>query len=271
MDPVHAVKVDANGGHEAHTRGRRTFETVVTDVVMETHDSATLFLHARPEDRDYRAGQFLTIDPHQFDALRHVIGYLEDAKGAKEPPRAYSMASGPHDKDLAITIKIEPYVSGETKYPPLLSPFLVRSCFKGMPMVVAGHMGHYAIGPEIAQTTDHIVHIAAGSGIVPNYAMIRWALETGQPVRHTLVYGNKTWNDVIYRRQFDDLIDRFHDKLRIVHALTRESNFQQCGSREVRHSRVTEALLREVIEDPRRIVTYTCGPAITRWEKIRAR
>lgn len=264
----HTEAAEGNGGHNGK---RRTFDTVVTDVVVETPDSATLYLHARPEDREYHAGQFLTIDPHQFDALRNMIGYLEDAKGQKETARAYSMASGPHDRELAITVKIEPYVSGETKYPPLLSPFLVRGCYRGMPMTVSGHSGHYAISPDIVTKTDHLIHIAAGSGIVPNYAMVRWALEVGLPVRHTLVYGNKTWRDVIFRRQLDDLVDRFPDKLRVIHALTRETEFQQCAGRDVRRGRVTEALLREVIEDPRSAMIYTCGPAITRWEKVRAR
>ena len=37
---------------------------------------------------EYKAGHFLTIDPHQFEALERVTAFLEDLKGKKEPPRA---------------------------------------------------------------------------------------------------------------------------------------------------------------------------------------
>ena len=52
------------------------------------------------------------------------MAYLEDQKGQREKPRAYSMASAPHERYLAITIKEERYESGEIPYPPLLSPLL---------------------------------------------------------------------------------------------------------------------------------------------------
>lgn len=249
---------------------RKLYEGVVSDVIVETHDTVTLEFFFG-ERIDYKAGQFLTIDPHQFDALKNAIGYLEDAKGAKEPPRAYSMGSSPHEPTIGVTVKIEPYVSGDTKYPPLLSPFLVRSVRRGDRIVVGGFVGPYRLPDDIEAKTDHVVHISAGSGIVPNFSMIKFALETGQKMRHTLVYGNKTWDDVIYRQQFDDLQDRYPDKLRVVHALSREKDLSKCGRRDVRQGRVTEPLLRSVVEDPKTCHVFMCGPAITKWEKIRAK
>ena len=82
-------------------------------------DTTTLFLFAGNESLDYEAGHFCTIDPNQFGELEHFIAYLEDQKGSKEKPRAYSLASAPHERYLAITVKEERYESGETPYPPL--------------------------------------------------------------------------------------------------------------------------------------------------------
>ena len=45
-----------------------------------------------------------------------------EKEGKPEPPRAYSMCSAPHERYLAVTVKEERYVSGLTKFPPLLSP-----------------------------------------------------------------------------------------------------------------------------------------------------
>src|SRR5207244_10080444 len=133
--------------------------------------------------------------------LERWTRFLEDSKSRKESPRAYSLASAPHEKYLAITVKEEAYVSGVTKYPPLLSPLLVRRLVKGTHMVVIGFAGPYILPPDIESRTDHLVHVCAGSGIVPNFSILKHALDNGLKLRHTLIYGNKSWDDVIFRAQ----------------------------------------------------------------------
>src|SRR5687768_4023503 len=97
----------------------KQLEAMVHDVVEETSDTATLVLFTGNERLEYAPGHFLTVDPHQFEALGRFTAYLEDTKGRREPPRAYSLASAPHEKYIAFTVKEERYVSGTTKYPPL--------------------------------------------------------------------------------------------------------------------------------------------------------
>ena len=109
----------------AAPRRIKELEVMVADVIIETPDTATLVFFTGNDRLDYSAGHFLTIDPHQFAALERFAAFLEDLKGRREPPRAYSMSSAPHERYLAVTVKEERYVSGATKYPPLLSPMLV--------------------------------------------------------------------------------------------------------------------------------------------------
>src|SRR5438093_10385083 len=111
---------------------------MVADVIVEAPDTTTLVLFTGNDRLEYSAGHFLTIDPHQFEALERFTAFLEDLKGRREPPRAYSMASAPHEKHLAFTIKEERYASGATKYPPLLSPLLVKNIVRGMRLVLTG-------------------------------------------------------------------------------------------------------------------------------------
>ena len=47
----------------------REREVIVADVVRETKDSTTLYLSEDENNPEYKAGQFLTVDPHQFPAL----------------------------------------------------------------------------------------------------------------------------------------------------------------------------------------------------------
>src|SRR5688500_731712 len=106
---------------ETHRKKIKELEVMVAEVVVETHDTTTLVLFTGNDRLEYKAGHLGTIDPHQFDALARFTHYLEDQKGRKEPARAYSLTSAPHERYIAITIKEEQYVSGQTKYPPLLS------------------------------------------------------------------------------------------------------------------------------------------------------
>jgi 3-ketosteroid 9alpha-monooxygenase subunit B len=248
----------------------REFEAIVEEAIRETPDTTTLVFFTGSERMEYEAGQFLTIRPHQFPALDRFVKFFEDVKGKREPARAYSMCSAPHDRRLAVTIKEELYITGATKYPPLMSPFLTYRVPPGTRMVLTGFGGPYVMPPDIEARTDHLIHICAGSGIVPNMSIIRHCLETAMKLRHILIYGNKTWDDIIFRRQFEELAARHPGKLEIVHALSREPDAAKYGPN-VCAGRVSEALLRARIPDPAAAHVFTCGPGIGKFERQAAR
>jgi ferredoxin-NADP reductase len=245
-------------------------EVVVEEVVSETPDTVTLVLEG--SHAEYRAGHFLTIDPHQFGELARPIDELEDKKARREPPRAYSLASAPDEPRLAITIKQEPFIAGVTAYAPLLSPLLVRGVHPGRRLSVRGFAGSYTLPEDVESIADHVVHVCAGSGSVPNFAMLKHALRELPRLRHTFIYSNKTWEDVIYRGALSALGARHPDRLRVVHALTREPPpGRSIDGAEVRSGRIGTALLHELIPDPSASLVLTCGPGITPWDRVRAR
>lgn len=243
---------------------------MVADVIVETSDTSTLVLFTGNDRLDYKAGHFLTIDPHQFEALDRFTAFLEHLKGRSEPPRAYSMCSAPHERYLAVTVKEERFVPKSTKYPPLLSPLLVKRTVRGMRLVVTGFTGPYTLAPDIDAHTDHIVHVCAGSGSVPNLSILKFALAHHPAVRHTFIYSNKTWSDVIYRDTLAEIAASHPDRLKIVHALTREEDAALFGP-SIRKGRVDQALLSEMIPDPTGCFVYLCGPAISKWDREAAR
>ena len=245
------------------------YEVTVADVRMETHDTATLYLDFGGAPLDYVAGQFINIDPHQFPALARFAAYLRERKGRKEPARSYSMASAPHEPLVAITVKDEEYIPGITLYPPLLSPYLVHGRLTGARMKVHGFMGPYVLPEDVESHTDHVVHVVAGSGAVPNFAMVKDALHRGLKLRHTFLFSNKTWGDVLYREELETLRHQHPEKLKLVHTLTRETDESRFGP-QVRKGRVGEALLEELIPDRDTCLIYVCGPAITPWDRRKA-
>ncbi|MGZ3458188.1 MAG: oxidoreductase, partial [Archangium sp.] len=169
----------------------------------------------------------------------------------------------------SITVKDEEFIPGFTRYPPLLSPYLVHGNLTGTRLRVLGFMGPYVLPDDVEEHTDHIVHVIAGSGAVPNFSILKDALHRGLKPRHTVIYSNKTWGDVLYREDFEALERAHPDKLRVVHTLTRETEESRFGPT-VRKGRVSEALLEEFIPDRATCLVYVCGPAITPWDRRKA-
>jgi len=247
----------------------KKLEVMVADVIKETPEAATLLLFTGNDHLEYQPGHFLTIDPHQFPALERFTAYFEDLKGRKEPQRAYSLSSAPHEDYLAITVKEEGYTSGKTEYPPLLSPLLVFRTPRGTRMRVTGFSGPYVLPPDIEQRTDHIVHVCAGSGSVPNLSILKHALGTEMNLNHTFIYGNKTRGDIIFRRQLEALEAQHPERLRVVHSLSRDPNASAHGPN-YQSGRLSEDLLREWIPDPGSVEVFACGPGISKWDRRRA-
>lgn len=242
------------------------FETVIVQSIVETADTRTLVLDPGTPRQDWRAGQYVSIDPHQFAALESLIDYLERVKGRREPPRAYSMSSAPRDPHLAITIKEERYEHGATQYPPLLSGLLVHGLRGGDRLTVQGFAGPYVLPEDVEARTDHILHLCAGSGGVPDLSIVKDSLVRHATLRHTFVYSNKTWEDVIFRDELLRLAAEHPARLRVVHALTRHVGPLPSNA-EVRRGRVDAALLGEILAGEPRSMIYACGPAISVWER----
>ena len=249
------------------TRSRKPvdMEAVIQDFTWETHDSVTLVLSV-DGPIEYQAGQFLNIDPRQFGQLAQLIAYLEHLKGKKELVRAYSLCSAPHEPYVAITFKEERFVPGETRYPPLLTPLLARGLSRGSRLRIHGFTGAYVLPEDAEAQVDHILHVVAGSGVVPSFSLLKDSLHRGRSLKHTFVYSNKTWKDVYYRSQLEALERAHPDKLRLIHTLTREEDLSRFGPN-VRRGRVTPEFLRELVPDPSRCLAYVCGPAINSWDR----
>jgi 3-ketosteroid 9alpha-monooxygenase subunit B len=257
---------------EATVRPRaplQVLELAVEQVVRETPDTVTLVLERTTPVPTWKAGQFCTVDVHQFRALRSLVAYLEQARGRKEPPRSYSLASAPHEGQVMLTVKEEPFIPGESAWPPLLSGHLVHGVRRGDRLKLTGFQGPYIFPEELPSRTDHVVHLVAGSGSVPNFALLKDALHRGLPLRHTFLYSNRTWEDVCYRDALAALERAHPDRLRVVHTLTREQETSRFST-SVRQGRISEALLRELVPDFETAWFYACGPAISSWERRRA-
>ena len=248
----------------------RAIKGVVVRAQQETPDTWTLYIFVSEHDKDYQAGQFISIGPHQFPELKDLTKFFEYEKGKKEPIRAYSLTSAPHEKHISITIRPEVYEPEPQSFPPLLSPILASNILVGREIEFTGYAGAYIMPHNLSSEINHVVHLVAGSGIVPSYSIIKDELINSKNphTRHTLIYVNKSWADIIFHHDLVVLERKFPTRLSIKHFLSQEMS-SSYGENYFSGRPTIEHVLRFTPE-PNKTLFFACGPAITKWQRAKA-
>jgi ferredoxin-NADP reductase len=178
----------------------------------------------------------------------HLAGQHVDvrltAEDGYQAQRSYSIASGPEDNHLALTV--ERLDDGE------VSPYLTDELRAGDQIELRGPIGGYFVWER--SVGGPLVLVAGGSGIVPFRAMLRhWAAGPREtPV--TLIYSSRKLSDVIY---YDELTQLAGPNLSVELVLTREWPAGWTGHT----GRIDLKFLTDVIPAPaQRPVAYVCGP-----------
>jgi ferredoxin-NADP reductase len=180
------------------------------------------------------------------DAGQHVDVRLT-AEDGYQAQRSYSIASGPEDEHLVLTV--ERLDDGE------VSPYLVGELRPGDELELRGPIGGYFVWNQ--SLAGPLLLIAGGSGIVPFRSMLRHRSATGSDVAVRLLYSARALDDVIYR----DELARFAaagDGVDVSFTLTREWPEDWTGHR----GRIDGKLLDEVSWPAANMpLTYICGPS----------
>jgi ferredoxin-NADP reductase len=165
------------------------------------------------------------------------------AEDGYQAERSYSIASAP-GQHLALTV--ERLEDGE------VSPYLVDEAREGDRFEIRGPIGGYFVwdgggGP--------LLLVGGGSGVVPLMSMIRHRAATGDETPVRLLYSSRTYEDVIYRAELDELASH-GDGFEVFHALTRSQPDGWAGF----SRRIDAEMLREVAwpasDQPR---VFVCG------------
>jgi ferredoxin-NADP reductase len=202
----------------------------VVELVDETPRCKTIVLDA-PSWAGHRAGQHVDV------RLTAEDGY--------QAQRSYSIASGPEDRNLALTV--ERLEDGE------VSPYLVEELRSGDELELRGPIGGYFVWEE--SSGGPLLLIAGGSGIVPFRAIIRHWMAVRSEVGIRVLYSARSVEEVIYRRELQALTTYDGAEIRI--ALTREWPEDWAGHR----GRITPELLHETSSfSSERPLIYICGP-----------
>ncbi|MDQ0754582.1 ferredoxin reductase [Arthrobacter sp. B3I4] len=198
----------------------RQLRGVVTRVVPETADSATIFFRPGRGWQAHRAGQWARIGV-ELNGVRHW--------------RSYSL-SAPAGEDPAITVTDMGAVSG----------VLVRTTKPGDVLFLAPPQGDFVL-PEHPRP---LLMLTAGSGITPVMSMIRTLVPRRPDADVVLIHTARTAEEAIFREELAELADQFPN-FKVTHWFSGERGRLDFG---------TPAELDRLCPDWRNRAAYACGP-----------
>jgi ring-1,2-phenylacetyl-CoA epoxidase subunit PaaE len=215
------------------------YKLVINDVRKETADAISVSFRIPADLKSlfvYQPGQNITIKT-----------FIDGS----EIRRSYSICSAPHDNELRIAIR---QVDGG-----IFSKWANSNLVKGMEVAVLPPTGQFSILPDALNKKTYLL-IAAGSGITPLLAMISSVLTTETESTMTLLFGNRTTANIMFKETLSALKNRYMHRLTIHHFLSREST-----EVEIYNGRIDPAKLsilgKTLINFHAFDETFICGPA----------
>jgi ring-1,2-phenylacetyl-CoA epoxidase subunit PaaE len=184
--------------------------------------------------------------PGQYLTLRADID-------GDEVRRPYSICTTPHGGRLGVGIK---HVAGGR-----FSGHALTNLAVGDSIDVMTPLGRFVHARRGDGAAEDILLLAAGSGITPILSIAETALATGHPdSRVTLVYGNRNAASIMFRDRVEDLKDRYLDRCRVVHVLSREPRDTALLNGRVDAGKIATLVDAGLIAPPRLSAAYLCGP-----------
>ena len=173
----------------------------VKKIQNETEDCVSISFEVPEELKDlfqFKQGQNLTI-------RKKISG--------EELRRNYSICTSPYDNELKVAVK---KVAGG-----FFSTYANEELKEGDFLEVMPPTGEFYTELNPSQQKSYVA-FAAGSGITPILSIVKTTLQTEPKSNFTLVYGNRTKASIIFKEELEALKDKFIDRFRIYHILSRE-------------------------------------------------
>jgi ferredoxin-NADP reductase len=214
-------------------------EWTTSTIIEETKDTVTIVFNTGGVPFTYAPGQFI-----------HVTLWIDD-----EPvTRSYSLSSSPEeDKNPSITVK---RVAGG-----VMSNFIFENGPHISKWHIDGPYGHFT-PPDSAYTSNHIVLLGGGSGIAPLLSIGRSILNQSKHTTVTLIYSNRTAEDIIFRNVIEGLIERSKGRFNTWHVLSQAMEVDATVIKGRLSKLVARKLIKQATGDPLNSVQYfICGPA----------
>lgn len=213
-----------------------------TKVAKETNDCINIAFEI-PENLKnqfkFKQGQYINV--------RFVLNG-EDLR------RSYSIVNAPSEGGSEIEVLVKHLEGGK------VSSYLNNEVQLGDELEVFEPQGHFYTNYHPTNEKTYI-GLAAGSGISPVLSNIKEALYQEPKSNAYLFFSNKSFNDIIFRREIDALAEQFDGRLKVVYLLSREKHFED----ELFEGRISAEKLEKLFErftdiNVQESTFFICGP-----------
>lgn len=172
----------------------------INNIIQETANAVSLVFEV-PENLktnfSYKAGQYIT---------------LKTTINGEEVRRAYSICSSPKSGELKVAIKA---VENGT-----FSVYATSKLNIGDVLEVHEPEGKFILTPA---KVKNYIGFAAGSGITPVLSMIKAVLEEEPTSSFTLIYGNKSEEETIFKTELELLSETYTTRFNLHYVFSKEN------------------------------------------------
>ena len=213
----------------------KKIETIVIKVKQETYDVKTIRFDLKDNPMDFKPGQFITI-------------FVDvDINGEKtKQSRPFSISSSPNNKEfIEISVKV---------YPDSVTAKAIHNLKEGDIVTIMGPGGRFIYDESKGR---NLVLLAGGNGVTPLRSITHYVLDNNLDVNVTLIYSNKTPEDIIFRKEIDELTKK-HKNFKRIFTITRVNESKSKWDGNV--GRINAELIRSSVEELSSAIFYVAGP-----------
>lgn len=172
----------------------------IKNIIQETANAVSVVFDI-PErlktNFSFKAGQYIT---------------LKKEINGQEVRRAYSICSSPKSEELKVAIKA---VENGT-----FSVYATTQLKIGDVIEVHEPEGKFILNPR---GSKNYISFAAGSGITPVLSMVKAVLQEEPTSSFTLIYGNKSEADTIFKNELEGLQSEFTNRFNLHYIFSRQN------------------------------------------------
>jgi ring-1,2-phenylacetyl-CoA epoxidase subunit PaaE len=220
---------------------------------MSDHHFHTLSVAAIRKETDDCVSITLAVPDQLTETFRYQHGQhlvFKTDIGGEEIRRNYSICQSIACQQLQVAVK---QVEGGRFSTFANQELRVGDCIEVMPPE-----GSFTVPLDEANNKCYLA-IAAGSGITPVISICESVLQVEKLSRVTLVYGNRSINDMIFRARLLSLKNRYMDRFQLIYLFSREEQEFDLFHGRIDESRVLQ--LCETLIDASCISdVFVCGP-----------
>ncbi|NVK52043.1 MAG: ferredoxin--NADP reductase [Flavobacteriaceae bacterium] len=210
------------------------YKLTVKQIVRETPTAISILFDVPNHLKDtftFIAGQYVT---------------LKTTINNSEVRRAYSICASPNSQQLKVAVKA--VKDG------VFSTYATSQLKVGDTIEVSEPEGKFTLTP---QSDKNYIAFAAGSGITPVMAMVKATLENTQNTTFTLVYGNKSVENTIFKSELDELASK-HSNFHLNYVYSQEQ------ANESKFGRIDKSIANYFLKNKYQNIlfdaAFLCGP-----------